>query len=157
MLSLIAALTEAGLDPHRLELEITETVFLHITPQTQKVLQQIQALGVRLAIDDFGTGYSSLGYLRDTRFDTLKIDRSFVQSARKDDRESGAIIRAVVALAGSLGMRTIAEGVETEEQLEVVRQLGCDHIQGYIFSDPLPGSALRPLLARIADRGRAAA
>ncbi|HEV2747710.1 MAG TPA: EAL domain-containing protein [Allosphingosinicella sp.] len=155
ILALIAALSESGLDPCRLELEITETVFLHITPLTQKVLHQIQALGVRLAIDDFGTGYSSLGYLRDTKFDTLKIDRSFVQAVRQGDRESGAIIRAVVALAGSLGMKTVAEGVETSEQLEIVRQLGCDHIQGYIFSDPLPGSAVRPLLDR--DRNQVAA
>jgi diguanylate cyclase (GGDEF)-like protein len=154
---LIACLSHTGLDPRRLELEITETVFLHINPQTQRVLHQIQALGIRLAIDDFGTGYSSLGYLRDTRFDTLKIDRSFVQSVRKGDRESGAIIRAVVALAGSLGMKTVAEGVETAEQLDIVRQLGCDHIQGYIFSDPLPGHAVRPLLASQGPRSAAAA
>lgn len=153
--ALISSLSGSGMDPRRLELEITETVFLHITPQTQKVLHQIQSLGVRLAIDDFGTGYSSLGYLRDTRFDTLKIDRSFVQSVRQEDRESGAIIRAVVALAGSLGMKTVAEGVETQEQLEIVRQLGCDRIQGYIFSDPLPRSGVKRLLA--ADGKQAAA
>ena len=155
ILTLISALSQSGIDPHRLELEITETVFLHITPFTQKVLHQIQSLGVGLAIDDFGTGYSSLGYLRDGRFDTIKIDRSFVQAAREDDPESGAIIRAVVALAGSLGMKTVAEGVETPEQLALVRGLGCERIQGYIFSDPVPPSAIKPLLGEVRIRAAA--
>jgi diguanylate cyclase (GGDEF)-like protein len=149
MATLISALSQTGLDPRRLELEITETVFLKITPSTQKILHQIHGLGVRLAIDDFGTGYSSLGYLRDTNFDTLKIDRSFVLGIREDDPESGAIVRAVVALAGSLGMRTIAEGVETEEQLALVRDLGCDGIQGYIFSDPVPGAEAKRLIGAV--------
>ena len=145
---LMSALSQSGLDPRRLELEITETVFLHITPQTQEVLRQIHGLGVGLAIDDFGTGYSSLGYLRDIRFDTIKIDRSFIQSVRADDPESGAIVKAVVALAGSLGMKTVAEGVETAEQLALVRELGCDRIQGFIFSDAVPGSAVKTLLSQ---------
>jgi EAL domain-containing protein (putative c-di-GMP-specific phosphodiesterase class I) len=155
LLSLISALSQSGIDARRVELEITETVFLHINPITQKVLQQIQTLGVRLAIDDFGTGYSSLGYLRDSNFDTIKIDRSFVQAVSRDDPESGAIIKAVVALAGSLGMATVAEGVETVEQLEMVRALGCDRIQGYIFSDPLPGASVRALLRDAGDRAAA--
>ena len=147
--TLVSALSQSGLDPRRLELEITETVFLKITPSTQKILHQIHGLGVRLAIDDFGTGYSSLGYLRDTNFDTLKIDRSFVLGIREDDPESGAIVRAVVALAGSLGMRTVAEGVETEAQLALVRDLGCDGIQGYIFSDPVPGAEAKQLIGAV--------
>ena len=110
---------------------MTESVFLELTGATQKVLQQIQSLGVKLAMDDFGTGYSSLGYLRRAAFDTLKIDRSFVRRISAQDPESTAIIRAVVALAGSLGMKTVAEGVATEEQLGIVRPLGCDKIQGY--------------------------
>src|SRR3546814_8137578 len=93
-------------------------------------------------MDYFGKGDSSLVDRRDGRGDTIKIDRSFVQAAREDDPESGAIIRAVVALAGSLGMRTVAEGVETTEQLALVRALGCERIQGYIFSDPVPPSAI---------------
>jgi diguanylate cyclase (GGDEF)-like protein/PAS domain S-box-containing protein len=155
VLTLISALSQTGLDARRVELEITETVFLHINPLVQKVLHQIQTLGVRLAIDDFGTGYSSLGYLRDSNFDTIKIDRTFVQAVSKDDPESGAIIKAVVALAGNLGMATIAEGVETTEQLEMMRELGCNCIQGYIFSDPLPGASVKSLLE--GDRNRAAA
>jgi diguanylate cyclase (GGDEF)-like protein/PAS domain S-box-containing protein len=155
ILILISALSQSGIDPHRLELELTETVFLHISPVTQKVLHQIHSLGVRLAIDDFGTGYSSLGYLRDTRFDTIKVDRSFVQSVRADDPESSAIVRAVIALAGSLGMKAVAEGVETVEQLELVRALGCVRIQGYIFSDPVPPSAVKALLGEVRTRAAA--
>jgi diguanylate cyclase (GGDEF)-like protein len=146
IVTLVSALTQAGLDPSRLELEVTETVFLELTGATQKVLQQIQSLGVKLAMDDFGTGYSSLGYLRRADFDTLKIDRSFVQSISSEDPESTAIIRAVVALAGSLGMKTVAEGVATAEQLALVRALGCDRIQGYIFSRPVTGTAVRAML-----------
>ncbi|HVQ10197.1 MAG TPA: EAL domain-containing protein [Allosphingosinicella sp.] len=146
IVTLVSALTQANLDPSRLELEVTETVFLELTGTTQKVLQQIQSLGVKLAMDDFGTGYSSLGYLRRADFDTLKIDRSFVQSISAGDPESTAIIRAVVALAGSLGMKTVAEGVATAEQLALVRALGCDRIQGYIFSRPVTGTAARGML-----------
>jgi EAL domain-containing protein (putative c-di-GMP-specific phosphodiesterase class I) len=141
-------LTQAGLEPSRLELEVTESVFLELTGATQKVLQQIQSLGVKLAMDDFGTGYSSLGYLRRADFDTLKIDQSFVQSISAQDPESTAIIRAVVALAGSLGMKTVAEGVATMEQLGIVRTLGCDKIQGYIFSRPIAPETVRELLGR---------
>ena len=146
LLKLVSALSHSNLKPGRLELEVTETVFLNLTPFTKKVLQQIHSLGVRLAMDDFGTGYSSLGYLRDTNFDTLKVDRTFVKSLSRDDPGSGAIIRAVVALAGSLGMTTVAEGVETAEQLDLVRAYGCDRVQGFIFSDPLPAAQARKLL-----------
>ncbi len=146
IVTLVQALTQAGLDPSRLELEVTETVFLELTSATQKVLEQIQHLGVKLAMDDFGTGYSSLGYLRRADFDTLKIDRSFVQSISAENPESTAIVRAVVALAGSLGMKTVAEGVATAEQLALVRALGCDRIQGYIFSRPVTATAVRAML-----------
>ncbi|MGQ0559334.1 MAG: putative bifunctional diguanylate cyclase/phosphodiesterase, partial [Sphingosinicella sp.] len=144
--TLVSALTQAGLEPHRLELEVTENLFLELTGATQKILQQIQSLGVRLAMDDFGTGYSSLGYLRKAEFNTLKIDRSFVQSMSADNPESTAIIRAVVALAGSLGMKTVAEGVETDEQLQLVRALGCDRVQGYIVSKPVSAAGAKTLL-----------
>ncbi len=146
IVTLVSALTQAGLEPSRLELEVTETVFLELTSTTQKILQQIQSLGVRLAMDDFGTGYSSLGYLRKADFDTLKIDRSFVSAISAKDPESTAIIRAVVALAGSLGMKTVAEGVSTEEQMALVRSLGCDRIQGYIFSRPVSASTVKAML-----------
>ena len=148
IVTLVSALTQAGLAPERLELEVTETVFLELTNATQKILHQIQSLGVKLAMDDFGTGYSSLGYLRRAEFDTLKIDRSFVSSISAGDPESTAIIRAVVALAGSLGMKTVAEGVSTEEQLQLVRSLGCDKIQGYIFSRPVTGSTAKAMLGQ---------
>ncbi|MEA3047112.1 MAG: hypothetical protein QOJ53_1444 [Sphingomonadales bacterium] len=148
IVTLVSALTQAGLAAERLELEVTETVFLELTNATQKILHQIQSLGVMLAMDDFGTGYSSLGYLRRAEFDTLKIDRSFVQSISADDPESTAIIRAVVALAGSLGMKTVAEGVSTEEQLQLVRSLVCDKIQGYIFSRPVTGATVKAMLGQ---------
>jgi diguanylate cyclase (GGDEF)-like protein len=154
IVTLVSALTQAGLEPSRLELEVTETVFLELTAATQRILQQIQSLGVRLAMDDFGTGYSSLGYLRQADFDTLKIDRSFVQAIDARDPESTAIIRAVVALAGSLGMKTVAEGVASQEQLDLVRALGCDRVQGYIFSRPVSGSTAKAMLG---DRSKAAA
>ena len=148
IVTLVSALTQAGLEPSRLELEVTESVFLELTGTTQKVLKQIQSLGVKLAMDDFGTGYSSLGYLRRAHFDTLKIDQSFVQSISGQDPESTAIIRAVVALAGSLGMKTVAEGVATHEQLGIVRALGCDKIQGYIFSRPVSVETISEMLGR---------
>jgi diguanylate cyclase (GGDEF)-like protein len=152
MLTLVSALAQSGLEPHRLELEITETVFLHLTGETQKVLTQIQSLGVRLAIDDFGTGYSSLGYLQNSRFDTIKIDRSFIQRLARTDRESGAIVKAVVAIADSLGMTTVAEGVETEEQMDIIREYGCNKIQGFLLSRPQPRAEIRALLAQGALR-----
>jgi diguanylate cyclase (GGDEF)-like protein len=157
LVTLMSALTQAQLEPRRLELEVTESVFLELTDKTQKVLQQIQSLGVRLAMDDFGTGYSSLGYLRRAEFDTLKIDQSFVQAIRADDPESTAIVRAVVALAGSLGMKTVAEGVATEEQLTLVRSLGCDIIQGYIFSRPVPAETVRAMLGQAPETKRPSA
>ena len=148
VVTLVSALTQANLAPERLELEVTETVFLELTNATQKALHQIQSLGVKLAMDDFGTGYSSLGYLRRAAFDTLKIDRSFVSAVSAEDPESTAIIRAVVALAGSLGMKTVAEGVSTEEQLQLVRQLGVDRIQGFIFSRPVTANTVKSMLGQ---------
>ena len=103
------------------------------------------ALGCQVALDDFGTGYSSLGYLRKLRFSTIKVDRSFVQGAATDNAESLAIIRAVVAMADSLGMSTTAEGVETEKELETVRRLGCRKVQGYYFGRPMSAMDARAL------------
>lgn len=156
IVTLVSALTQAGLPPERLELEVTETIFLELTDETQKVLDQIRQLGVRLAMDDFGTGYSSLGYLRKAEFDTLKIDQSFVRAMSSTDQESQAIVRAVVALAGSLGLKTVAEGVETEEHLRLVRELGCDKIQGYIFSKPISGADARTMMIASSRSAKAA-
>ncbi len=144
--SVISALAHTGLPPHRLELEVTESVFMREGTMAVSVLQKILDLGVRLALDDFGTGYSSLGYLSKTKFSTIKVDRSFVQGAAKNLPESLAIIRAVVALAESLGMSTTAEGVETDEECRMINELGCRKIQGYLFGRPMPAIEARKLL-----------
>nr|WP_276046651.1 MULTISPECIES: EAL domain-containing protein [unclassified Sphingomonas] len=143
-----SALASAGLSAERLELEVTESVFMHEGLGATKVLERILDLGVRLSLDDFGTGYSSLGYLSRTRFSSIKIDRSFVQSASKGVKEAIAIIRAVVALAQSLGMATTAEGVETETEHQMVQELGCTKVQGYYFGRPLPVEEARTLANR---------
>ncbi len=140
-----SALAQSGLPAERLELEVTESVFLKEGTGAVQVLERILDLGVRLSLDDFGTGYSSLGYLSRTRFSSIKIDRSFVQSASKGSREAIAIIRAVVALAQSLGMATTAEGVETEAEHLMVQGYGCTKVQGYYFGRPLPVAEARAL------------
>ncbi|KQU62133.1 diguanylate cyclase [Sphingomonas sp. Leaf339] len=143
-----SALANSGLSPERLELEVTESVFMHEGLGATKVLERVLDLGVRLSLDDFGTGYSSLGYLSRTRFSTIKIDRSFVQNASRGEREAVAIIRAVVALADSLGMATTAEGVETEAEHRMVQGFGCTKVQGYYFSRPLPVAEARILVQK---------
>lgn len=135
--TVVRALTASGLDAHRLELEVTESIFLRDANVARSALEQVIALGCTAALDDFGTGYSSLGYLRKLRFSTIKVDRSFVQGAAQDSAESLAIIRAVVAMADSLEMSTTAEGVETAEEAELIRKLGCKKIQGYYFGRPM--------------------
>ena len=145
----VSALAESGLPADRLEIEVTESVFMHEGTCATKVLEQIIDLGVKLSLDDFGTGYSSLGYLSRTRFSSIKVDRSFVTKASQGEREAIAIIRAVVALAQSLDMATTAEGVETEEEHAMVQRLGCTKVQGYYFGRPLPVEEARA----IANRG----
>jgi len=135
--SVVGALSLSGLSASRLELEVTESIFLRDATLARAALEQVMALGCKIALDDFGTGYSSLGYLRKLRFTTIKVDRSFVQGAATGNAESLAIIRAVVAMADSLEMSTTAEGVETERELAVVRKLGCRKIQGYYFGRPM--------------------
>jgi diguanylate cyclase (GGDEF)-like protein len=135
--SVISALHDSGLPAWRLELEVTESIFLRDGGGATKVLDKIRGLGIKLSLDDFGTGYSSLGYLSNVRFDTIKVDRSFVQGAALNKPESLAIIRAVVAMADSLDISTTAEGVETEEELSMIQQLGCKKIQGYYFGRPM--------------------
>ena len=135
--TVIAALHDSGLAAWRLELEVTESIFLRDGGLAVQVLDRLRGLGIKLSLDDFGTGYSSLGYLRNVRFDTIKVDRSFVQGAAKNKAESLAIIRAVVALADSLNISTTAEGVETEAELAMIQQLGCNKIQGYYFGRPM--------------------
>jgi len=129
------ALARSGLQAHRLEFEITESVLMHNTAATLATLHQLRALGIRFSMDDFGTGYSSLGYLRSFPFDKIKIDRSFVTDI-SDEKNASAIIKGVTSLANSLNIVAAVEGVETAEQLEHVRPLGCTEIQGYLFSRP---------------------
>ena len=141
------ALAAARLAPHRLELEITEAVLLQDDEATVTMLHQLRALGVRIAMDDFGTGYSSLSYLRSFPFDKIKIDRSFIKDIERN-RGSAVIIRAIASLGTSLGIETTAEGVETEEQLELVRRAGCTEMQGYLASPPRPAAEVAGLIAR---------
>jgi len=143
--SVVQALSASGLPAQRLELEVTESIFVRDATTARQALEQIMSLGCGVALDDFGTGYSSLAYIRDLRFSTIKIDRSFVQGASSGAPESLAIIRAVVAMAESLEMSTTAEGVETERELEIIRGLGCRKIQGYYFGRPMPATEARGL------------
>lgn len=136
--SVVGALAMSGLPAQRLEIEVTESIFVRDAATARAALERIMALGCGVSLDDFGTGYSSLGYLRKLRFTTIKVDRSFVQGAATGNPESLAIIRAVVAMADSLEMSTTAEGVENEEELAMIRSLGCDKIQGYYFGRPMP-------------------
>ena len=135
------ALRNSGLEPNRLELEITESVMLQNPEHTRRLLNQFRLRGIRIAIDDFGTGYSSLNYLSSLPIDRLKIDRSFVDSSLQESN-SAAIIQAVISLARSLGMSTIAEGVETDAQRRFLLQHGCQQIQGYLLGRPMPPEAI---------------
>ena len=138
-----SALAEAQLAPQRLELEITEGVFMQDDAETTEMFARLKRIGVRFALDDFGTGYSSLGYLQQAPFDKIKIDQSFVRGAVLEGSRNAAIIRAIVTLAESLGMETVAEGVETHDDLALIRSLGCSTVQGYIFGKPMgPEEAL---------------
>ena len=141
------ALNRTGVRAARLELEITEGVFLAEGATTDETFGRLKDLGVRLALDDFGTGYSSLGYLKKAPFDKIKIDQSFVRGAASSTSRNSAIIRAIVTLAESLGMDTCAEGVETHDDLNLIRELGCSQIQGYIFGKPVDGAAAREMIA----------
>jgi predicted signal transduction protein with EAL and GGDEF domain len=144
--SVVSALEDSGLSACRLELEITESVLLHDSDATLATLHKLRSLGVRISMDDFGTGYSSLSYLRSFPFDKIKIDRSFVSElATRDD--SKAIVRAVTGLGKSLGISTTAEGVETSEQLALLRLEGCTEVQGYLFSPPRPAKDVESMLS----------
>jgi diguanylate cyclase (GGDEF)-like protein len=148
-LKVAAALAESGLDPRRLELEITEAVLIADDDAALVALNQLRELGVRIALDDFGTGYSSLSYLQRFPFDKIKIDRSFVQELAR----GSSIIKAVVSIAADRNMVTTAEGVETEEQRATVHALGCTQMQGYLFSPPREAQEVRALMAarRVGD------
>ncbi|MGI4808485.1 MAG: putative bifunctional diguanylate cyclase/phosphodiesterase [Janthinobacterium lividum] len=144
--SVVSALASSGLDPTRLELEITEGALLENTERVLSALNALRALGVRISMDDFGTGYSSLSYLQKFPFDKIKIDQSFVRGNTDD---SNAIVRAVAGLGASLGIKTTAEGVETVEQLNRIRAQGCHEVQGYFTGRPMAGTAAASLLNAI--------
>ncbi len=131
------ALTASGLDPSRLELELTESVFMGDSEAVDEIFKTLRGLGVRLALDDFGTGYSSLSYLRSAPFDKIKVDKSFVDSCTLKDQNSAKIIAAIIGLSNALGIETTVEGVEAFDQLEVVRSMGARYIQGWIYSKAL--------------------
>jgi EAL domain-containing protein (putative c-di-GMP-specific phosphodiesterase class I) len=146
------ALEETGLDPHRLELEITESVLLRDEAKVHEVLHKLRDLGVQIALDDFGTAYASLSYLRSFPFDTIKIDRSFVRDLDGPQRKDCvAIINAVVGLANQLKMGAVAEGVETLDHLETVSTAGCE-VQGFYFSKPVQASEVQAVLSRVQKR-----
>ncbi len=128
-----SALARSGIRAERLELEITEGVFLNESASSDTMFRSLKGIGVRLALDDFGTGYSSLGYLKKAPFDKIKIDQSFVKGAAIAGNRNAAIIKAIVTLADTLGMETTAEGVEVQDEIQLIRDLGCSHIQGYVY------------------------
>jgi EAL domain-containing protein (putative c-di-GMP-specific phosphodiesterase class I) len=152
-LHVAAALAASNIAPSRLELEITEAVLMRDDEAALTMLHQLRALGVRIVLDDFGTGYSSLSYLHRFPFDKIKIDRSFVKNIG-DEGASSAIIQAVVNIAKASNMTTTAEGVEQEWQRELLRELGCTEMQGYLFSPPVPAAEIAPLM--LGARGKAA-
>jgi EAL domain-containing protein (putative c-di-GMP-specific phosphodiesterase class I) len=151
-----AALEESGLPSHRLTIEVTESMIMNDIDLARDVLHQICDLGVEIAMDDFGTGYSSLSSLTKVPFHKIKIDRSFVRDLAVS-MEARAILATIVDLARTLGMRTTAEGVETNEQLDIVKQNGCTLVQGYLFSRPEPADSVRKLLRSTDEAKRDAA
>jgi diguanylate cyclase (GGDEF)-like protein len=138
-------LAESGMAPRQLELEVTETTMLQDEDEAVTALLRLKELGIQVALDDFGTGYSSLSYVRRLPLDTIKIDRSFVKELGQDS-ESASIVTAIIAMAHSLGLRVVAEGVETEQQADFLRSQGCEELQGFLYSEPVPAAAIPALL-----------
>ena len=149
-LGIINALREANLDPHRLELEVTESLFVHDNHATAAFIEELSSRGVRFALDDFGTGYSSLGYINRFPFSKIKVDRSFV-SGPNVGKKTDAIIRAVAELGSQLDMDIVAEGIETIDQVHAVREAGCTLGQGYYFSRAVPDYLAAMLLTQESD------
>ena len=148
--------SKTGLTVESLELEITESAVMSNQEHAEKVLNELKALGFHLTMDDFGTGYSSLAYLKRFPFDSVKIDQSFVRGIPQS-KDDGAIVEAIIAMAHSLQLKVVAEGVETKEQFEFLRSLGCDQIQGYYFSKPIPANEIVKLLYKTMTREAGAA
>ena len=138
-------LEETGVQPENLELELTESILVENVANSISNLQNLKTLGVSIALDDFGTGYSSLSYLQKFPFDVLKIERCFIQNIDRNQKNA-AIVKAIIIMAHQLGLRTVAEGVETEEELDFLCQCNCDEIQGYFFSPPVKVSEFERLV-----------
>ena len=150
--TIVSALGESGLDPRRLELEITESVMLDGGGAAFSMLHNLREMGVRVALDDFGTGYSSMGYLQSFPFDRIKIDQSFVRGT-SNGAVGRAIVRAIASIGQSLGMATVAEGVETDEQMARIASDGCTDVQGYLISRPMPPEQISRFLS-LQDRSQ---
>jgi diguanylate cyclase (GGDEF)-like protein len=150
-----SVLAATGLEPHRLVLECTETIFIDDSEKMLSTLHKLKQLGVQIALDDFGTGYSSLSYLRRFPFDTVKIDQSFVSDLGASTTSS-VIVQAVILITSSLGVKTVAEGIETEEQLHFLKLLGCNEVQGYLLGEPAPAEEIGKLVERRSVRAAAA-
>jgi predicted signal transduction protein with EAL and GGDEF domain len=148
--SILRALADSGLSPNRLEVEITESIFLEGGEATLRLLHALRGLGVRIALDDFGTGYSSLSYLQSFPFDKLKIDRSFIQNLLTREGAT-AIVHAITELANALGIETTAEGVEETAQLMELRAHGCSSVQGFLFAEPMSGDDVERLFTEGSD------
>ena len=142
---MLRALEESGLSPQLLELELTESILIQNAEGVLASLKRLKQIGVKLSIDDFGTGYSSLSYLKRFDVDKLKIDQSFVRDLASDPVDE-AIIRAIIQMARSLNLKTIAEGVETVDQRFRLQSFGCDEAQGYLYSRPMPAAEIERLL-----------
>jgi predicted signal transduction protein with EAL and GGDEF domain len=155
-LTVISALAASGLPARRLELEITETAIIHNEETTLDKISQLREMGVQISLDDFGTGYSSLSYLQRIPFDKIKIDQSFIENVADND-VSLAIVRAVITVAKARNVITVAEGVETEQQRELLRRLGCSEMQGYLFSRPVPVQDLLQFFPTHAQRAAGSA
>jgi EAL domain-containing protein (putative c-di-GMP-specific phosphodiesterase class I) len=143
---LFAILGETGLDPHSLELEVTESVLMKNSEAAVSILKAVRDIGIRVSVDDFGTGYSSLSYLRRFPLDALKIDQSFLQKIHMAP-DNSTIVSAIIGLGRALGLRVIAEGVESLEELAFLKANDCDEAQGYYFSRPIPAKEFVKLLA----------
>ena len=141
------ALNDSGMAPNLLELEITESMVMHNPARMISVLAKIKSMGVRLAIDDFGTGYSSLAQIKHFPIDTLKVDRSFIRNIPKD-AEDKAITEAIIAMGKTLSLTVVAEGVETVEQMNFLKEHSCDEMQGYYFSKPIVPEQFADLLRK---------
>jgi EAL domain-containing protein (putative c-di-GMP-specific phosphodiesterase class I) len=149
------ALAEAGLEPHRLKLEVTESILMINTEQVLSNIRQLVDLGIQLYIDDFGTGYSALSYLQKFPFHTIKIDRSFIDNIDLEDQRS-EVVHSILRFTHDLGLSSIAEGVETRGQLERLKELGCQYAQGYYIARPMEPADVEAALTGLAQPGKLA-